>query len=266
MAERYADVIVAHTASAQFHSRAIVQFLSIGIPSARPRAHAGASVGRPDAAGPLRVVHSPSDPVSKGRDVIRGIVARLPEAGIDVEFVEISGRTHDDVMRALAGADLLLNEVYGDTPMGVLATEAAAVGVPAVCGGYYSARVMADAEPGAVPPTTFVLPDELESNVRALLQDDDARRNLGRAARAFVTERWAPEAVARRYLRLMAGDIPAEWTFDPTTSTYIEGWGIESGVRSEAIREYVSAMGTDALCLPRGSAAEGRLLEEIGSR
>ena len=264
LAERYSDVIVAHSASAQFHVRPFVQILAVGLPvSGPPAIDDSVDEHAPPETGRVRVVHSPSDPESKGTDIIRTIVASMVADSLPVDYEEITGRPHDEVIRALAGADLLIDEVYGDTPMGVLATEAAFLGVPTVCGGYYAAHLMADAPDGVVPPSRFVDPADLEAAVRELVRDRVVRRNLGRAARAFVTRRWQQGAVAERYIQLLEGQIPAPWTFDPMRQGYSGGWGIGAADRRSAVSSLVAGFGVEALALPPNSRVLEGLLAEV---
>lgn len=264
MAERYSDVIVAHTASAQFHVQPFVQFLAIGVPFALPAVTAPtADRASSFPSGRVRIAHSPSDPVAKGSDTIRRIVRSMIDDGLPIDYEEITGRAHHEVLVALSQADILIDEVYGDTPMGVLATEAAAFGVPSVCGGYYAEHLNREIPAEFVPPSRFVGPDDLEEAVRQLVTDEAHRKRLGAAARAFVVDRWQPDMVARRYLKLIDGSIPTNWHFDPAWLTYAGGWGIGDSERRSAVAHLVAAKGETALALPEDSPILRALLAEV---
>ena len=64
-----------------------------------------------------------------------------------------------------------------------------------------------------------------------------------RAARqAFVAGRCAPEAVAERLLRVLRGDIPREWVFDPRELRYVRGACLdEARTRSSSARSSTTA-------------------------
>lgn len=261
--ERYSEIIVAHPASAQFHVRPFIQFLALGVPVTVPESIQAPSDEDPSRSGQVRLVHSPSDPASKGTSIIRQIVADMVADGLQVDYTEIIGQPHADVLRTLAKADLLIDEVFGDSPMGVIATEAAFVGVPTVCGGYYAARLTADAPAGVVPPSRFVPPADLEPAIRELVIDGSLRRRLGQEALRFVTQQWQPAAVAARYLSLLDGPIPAGWSYDPRWQEYTDGWGIGEVERRSAIAEFVATAGVESLALPPRSRILDALMAEV---
>ncbi|MEO8108074.1 MAG: hypothetical protein ABI720_12230, partial [Actinomycetes bacterium] len=148
--ERYA-LVVGHPASAQLHRRPFVRFLAIGIPAWRPNLPAAIP---PD--GTFRVVHCPSDPASKGSASIRRAAASASDAGA-ITYREVVDRPNAEVLEAIAEADLVVDELFSDTPMAVLATEAAVIGRPSLVGGYYARQVHRDSPPDEIPPSFFVL-------------------------------------------------------------------------------------------------------------
>jgi hypothetical protein len=255
-AERYATVIVAHPASAQFHHRPFLQFLAVGVPFPTPL-----PVVRPRSAV-VSIVHSPSDPVSKGTAHIRDSIQALRAQGFPIEYQELIGRPHDEVLAALARSNLVVDELYSDTPMGMLGTEAASVGTPTVSSGYYAGLVAATLPQEAIPPSAFVQPDELGAMVEALVREPHRRQELGDAAQAFVSSRWQPQQVAARYLRVLEGDTPDGWVVDPADVQYLGGWGMSAKDRRQAIRRLVALAGPSALCLDDSPALRDALLED----
>ncbi len=264
--ERHADVIVAHAASAQFHKRSFVDFLALGIPVPVVGSVDEATIDDQSASpGRVRIMHCPSDLESKGTAAIRRIIHSLIRDGLPVDYEEVLGRPHAEVLRALGRADLLVDEVYGDTPMGVIASEAAAQGVPTVCGGYYATIVGAAGQDDDAPPSRFVVPEDLEAAIRELVIDGNRRASLGRAARAFVTHRWDSAAVAGRYMRLLDGPVPPAWLLDPNALDYTGGWGISQAERRLALSAFVAACGEQALALPPHSLVLDRVMAEVAS-
>ncbi len=262
--ERHADVIVAHAASAQFHTRSFVDFLALGIPVPVVGSVGEATIDDQSASsGRVRIMHCPSDLESKGTAAIRGVIHSLIRDGLPVDYEEVMGRPHAEVLQALGRADLLVDEVYGDTPMGVIASEAAAHGVPTVCGGYYATIVGALGRDDDAPPSRFVAPEDLEAAIRELVVNGNERAALGREARAFVTQRWRPEGVAERYLRLLDGSVPSTWLLDPNALDYIGGWGISQIERRSALAAFLASCGGQALALPPHSPIRGRVMAEI---
>ena len=259
MAERYADEIVALPASAHFHTRPIVDFLRVGIPSALLDA-SGEGGPSPFRGEGVRVLHSASNAVGKGTDLVRAAIGELKAAGLAIDYHEILRRPHSEVLNALQYCDFVVDEVFSDTPMAAFAAEAAAMGKPAVVTGYY-AEMSADRRAESVPPSLFEPPDRLRGAIERLVRDETFRRELGDRARAFVLENWTPAAVAGRYLRIIDGSVPEDWRWDPAAQRYLYGWGMDRQRVASVIRELIAREGSGALGLGHNADLQARILE-----
>lgn len=243
--ERYADVCINHPASAHFHEKPFVLWQAVGYPIDAPNQSAPA---RPPGKCPT-ILHAPSKPESKGSEIIKGIVARLQKKGHKVQLVEIIGRPNAEVLAALQDCDLVMDEVYSDTALGALGVEAAFFGKATVNGGYYSEQMSSDHAAALIPPAWYCLPELLEEVLEEALTNPKGRAELGARAQAFVRTNWAPGEVARRYLRLIAGDFPETWTFDPAALSYLYGYGLDADSVKTVVGEYIHRFGIDALHL-----------------
>jgi hypothetical protein len=254
LAERHATAVVAASCSAQFHRRPFVLFMALGVPF-EPAADEESRRAPVFTGRGIRILHSPSDPISKGTPVVRELIARLRAEGIQIDFVEITDRPHSEVLAALSECDFAVDELYSDTPLGRFATEAAWFAKPAVTAGEYS-RAMADEVPPAfIPPATFVPLEEVEAAVRAFISDPGYRDSCGAAIQAFVQGEWSPAAVARRFLRVIRDDVPEEWLCDPARLTYVGGYGLAPDAWKASVGAVVEAAGgVDQLGLNESSA------------
>lgn len=244
--ERSAAHVVCHPMSAQLHRRRAVAFLAMGIPR-RLDAEPAAPPQRTN--GPVRFLHAPSRAAGKGTDRIRAVVERLRATGVEVELRVVSGVPNAEILAAIADADVVIDQLYSDTPMASLAAEAAALGRPAIVGGYAWDALAAIADEADLPPTHRCHPDDLAAAIRRLATDEAYRLELGRRARRFVEERWTPEAVGERYLELLRGEAPASWWFEPGAVDYVLGAGASEGEIRAAVRGVLEAAGPDGLCL-----------------
>lgn len=250
LAERYADWIVALPASAHFHSRPFVNFLRLGIPFAAAEDEPeGERAAHPFAGSGVRILHAPSDPVFKGSPVIRRCIDSLRAEGHAIDYAEVTGRPHREVVEAIRACDLVVDSVYSDTPMAVLATEAAFFGKPTVITGYFAACIREELAADLIPPTAFDVPDELIATVRRLVVDERERRRLGDLARRFVREQWAPERVAERLMRLIDDDVPPDWVVTPSDLRYVHGWGLSEDDARKAVKAVLEAGGPSSLLL-----------------
>jgi hypothetical protein len=256
--ERQATTIVCHVLSAQLHRRPVVPFLDIGIPR---RLDAAAPRPPPSNGRAVRALHAPSRPDGKGTDVIRAAAERVRASGIDLELRVLTGRPNREVEAAIRECDFVIDEVYSDTPMAGFAAEAAALGRPAVVGGYGWDELARCSSPETVPPTHCCRPDELEGAIARLATDHAYRIDLGRRSRAFVESRWSPIAVAERILSLIAGDPGSASTFDPQSLRYVHGAGIDEDRLRETVRGVVESDGPAGLGVADKPVLERRLLD-----
>ncbi len=252
--ERHATV-VAHPASAQYHSHPFVRFLAIGIPAWRDNLPPTA-----DSNGWATVVHSPSDPAAKGTPLIRQIVAEVSAGQPGMRYVELTGRPNRDVLAAIASADLVIDEVYSDTPMAVFATEAALLGRPALVGGYYADEMLYDHPGEEIPPSFYVPPTDLLRTLQQIVDEPALAVEMGRRASAFVHDRWAPASVAKRLLVLANGESPTEWWTDPEGLRYVGGWGISNERLRLRLRSFIASVGPSALGLDHNPPLRERLM------
>lgn len=241
--ERQASVCVNAKATAHFHRRRFVDWFALGIPRATQPVTAAPS------GATLRLLHSPSRPVLKGTAQIRATVQALRAKGLPVELITIEGRPNAEVMQALRDCDLAIDQLYSDTPMAAFAAEAASVGRAALVGGYTAGRLGQAPAGLPLPPTRFVHPQALESALEALVGDRAAREALAAQAHAFVAQHWSPTAVAARLLRVLRGDIPADWWCDPAQVDHLQGCGLAEPVARERVRALIERFGAAALQL-----------------
>ena len=261
--EQRVDAIVASSASAQFHTRSFVQNLAVGLPSGGADDDRAAAENGSDPVfigNGVRILHAPSDP-AKGTAAIRDCVAEVRDAGIAVDYVEVSGRPNRDVRAAIVEAELVVDEMYSDTPLAVLGSEAAFLGTPVLVGGYYAEVIDREIAPELVPPSRFVNPERFCSELQELAGDEKRRRELGDLAQSFVHQRWSRAEVARRYLKIGAGEIPADWMYDPADLEYVHGWGIAEEQLREVLQTLIGRWGLPALAMDHNPALESRLLD-----
>ncbi len=261
--ERYADYLVNSPATAHFHERPYINWFALGIPKALPVCPgiAPQHAGRP---GPVRVLHGPSNPLVKGTAEILEVLDRLRRKGHSIELVKVQGMPNEVVLQELAHCDFVVDQLYADTPLAALATEAAFFGKPAVVGGYFAGVIDQCLDSVDVPPSLFVAPDDLEMAIERLVVDSAFRLQLGEQARQFVLSRWSLAGVAGRYLQLLNDDIPGQWWCDPAAVRYLSGCGLPQGRSRKLVALLLEHFGASALQVQDKPWLESALVEFAG--
>ena len=254
--EKYADIIINHPPSAHYHERRFVQFMRLGFPLSCPEI----KEVKPQATRRIpRILHAPSVAKGKGTDRIVAALEILRSKGHCFEYVEIQGKPNSVVIDELSRCDFVVDELYSDAVMAGFAAEAAFFGKPAIVGGYVTDRDLGDLPDGLLPPVHRCLPEQIEDAIDKLLTDVPYRQDLGRRAQEFVKQTWSSREVAERYLRIIQGSAPPDWSYDPAEIRYLHGWGLTELQARTLVHRYLDAGGVSALHL----ADKPRLVERF---
>lgn len=243
--ERYASYWINSPAAAHFHEGPFIGWPTLGI----PRNLTVASSEIRMEGGPVRVLHSPSSPLAKGTPIILDVIERLKARGYEIDFVLLQNLPNDQVLQELKRCDFVVDQLYSDAPMAGFATEAAYFGKPAVVAGYFCSYVNHCLKAEDIPPSLFVLPEDLESAIEQLVVDAGERLELGNKAKCFVQSRWNVEEVASRFLCLLNDDVPEGWWIDPKDLCYLEGCGLHRERSRKLVKSVIDHAGVAALQL-----------------
>jgi glycosyltransferase involved in cell wall biosynthesis len=260
--ERYADVLIGDLAFAQLAEKPFISYLCVGIPLAPHEIQFKADANDRHV---TRIIHCPSDLAVKGTDRIRQAIVNLQTNGYQIEFVEISGKPNQVVLEEILKSDFVIDQLYSDTPMASVATEAAFLGKPAIVGSYAPEMITQALGAQATPPSLFCHPDDIEKAIKVLICDKEFRMDLGQRAKQYVEENWISRKVAERYLQIIAGEVPQGWIFDPRTSRHVHGCGLSEEKAKEMVRNIIEQGGREALQLSDKPELEAIFVEFANS-
>lgn len=258
---RHADYVIDSPASA--HWQPTTCCLRQVIFSPAPLFAFPASTRRKRSSGRLRVLHCPSSPELKGTAIIRREIERLIESGHDIEFVEIQGQSSERVIEELQSADLVVDELYSDNYGGIFALEAMTAGVPVIVCGYAKETLDRAVPDWAHAPTFYSRPEELGEVLRRLIESPSLRRKLSQKSWEFAREVLGPTAIAERLVRLVEGEAPQDWFFDPATIRYSCGAAGTCNDIHNSVRAILDARGVDGLMLNDKPALRDYILQQV---
>lgn len=247
--DRWADVVINIGPQGHLHERPFVQWLRVGLPSCPDPLPERSEVFQPRAAGPVRILHCPSNPAGKGTPRIREMIEAVRRVR-DVEYVEVVGQPNAVVLRELRRCDFVIDQVYADYAMAGFATEAAWFAKAVLVGGLAVDSWKRELPDEAHrPPTLYCYPDQMPEMLLRLIDDEKFRVELGRRARDFVETHWHPVKVAKKLLLAMEGRLSADWYVDPKDIRYIGGWGMPPERLRDVVTRMVEAHGPESLCV-----------------
>ncbi|MBX3423874.1 MAG: glycosyltransferase [Pirellulaceae bacterium] len=265
--ERLVDYCVGAPYTSQFAHRPMINWFALGVPFQLPPL-AGISnsndVQLDSHQRPVLILHSPSHQAAKGTALIRAAIERLRAKGYDIDYREIVGRPNSEVLHEIANCDLVVDQLYSDTPLAGFATEAASFGKPVVVGGYALGELQQFVPEGMWPPSLVCHPNQLDDAIEQLLVDSQLRVALGHRLRQFMASKWTAEQVAERYLQLFAGNVNKDWWLQPSQIHYVQGYGQDESVTQDRIARLVKTHGACSLQLAHHPALQSACLKFAG--
>lgn len=258
--EKYANYIIASPTCSQYLKMPFINYFQFGLTVKVMEENYSNNdlINKPDV---INIFHAPSNLSIKGTSIIREVISKL-ESRYPVHYIEIHGKPVKEVYKHLQNADLVIDQIYSDTPMSGLATEAAFFEVPALVGGYKLTDIIESYIPGPMVPPTFICkPEDFEETLTGLLESPEKMKEMGKRAGRFVREVWSYKVVAEKYERLFNDDFPREWLLNPYDVIYTAGGGISTQNRNRIIRDFVNEFGINSLGL--NEATKNKILEEL---
>lgn len=229
-----------------FQSRRFVLHSKLGLPYL-PAKNAKTPPANPPESEKVIVLHTPSDPMRKGTALVESMVAQLQSEGFPIEYKSATGISRLEVLELMQSSDIFFDEAYSDFPASCTTVEAACNGAaPVSCG--YSAEFWARLEPEMTRALGQMKETDVLPYVRSLLQDRAKLLLKRKEAREFIEKNWSIEQVTDRYIRLIEGDVPEDWYYDPASAEDVQGGFFMPVAKARSfLSEYLRRFGVDAL-------------------
>lgn len=145
---------------------------------------------------PIRIVHVPTDRKIKGTEGIISDVNALKREGYNLELRLIENMPHEEVLGAIRGSDIVVDWINPDFGIyGLVSIEGMALGKP----------VLNHIKEEYLPfytdcPIVNTDAEGLRKNLRYLIEDEGARRDIGRQGRTYVEKIHDAEKVAEKVI------------------------------------------------------------------
>lgn len=151
-------------------------------------------LSRHQAPGPRVILHAPSSPIIKGTQVVRAAIARLRSEGYEFDYRELQGVPHEEVLRQLGEAHIVLNEFFAFVP-GVFGVEAMAAGCALLTRA--DETIETGLPTGSNAAWSVTNTADLMANLRQLLDEPETIEPLARRGRQWVIDHATASAAGR---------------------------------------------------------------------
>lgn len=180
----------------------------------------------------LSVVHSASSNKTKGSELIQ-IEVDLAGSQVPVKYEAHHKLAHDQFLKVLRAADLVIDQAYSDYPLPVAAAEAMALGKLVLVSGYFAPFTFPYSNFN--PPVFTCLPKDISKTVVQISKYNRVQREkISVEGRKFIEKNFNDHAVASRLIKLIAGENDSEITIT-SASAYNCGAGIDNSLIKKRI-------------------------------
>jgi glycosyltransferase involved in cell wall biosynthesis len=144
-----------------------------------------------------KVVHAPSIKATKGTECVTAAVEKLKKMGLNFEYIEVAGVSHQKAIQIYSKADIVVDQLRIGSH-GAFACEAMALGKPVIC---YIQNELLDTYPDGFPdgfPIVNANPDTIATVLEELLCSPEKRHEIGMKSRIYVEKIHDIRVVARK--------------------------------------------------------------------
>lgn len=145
-----------------------------------------------------RICHAPTRHGAKGTEAITQALDKLKREGLEFDFVVLEGLPQDELMKELAEADIVVDQIVIGW-YGALSVEAMALGKAVVA--YIRDDLVSELPEGVLVNAN---PGTIAARMRELIVDPQRRVELGKAARRYVETYHSAQVVAEKLSAIYA--------------------------------------------------------------
>jgi hypothetical protein len=256
-AEKYATATVNALGTSHFHIKPFVDWFYVGLPTTLADTPSPFE-DWPD--GPLRLLHAPSSPQSKGTPEIEAAIIDLQNMGYEIEYRKVENLTNKQVLENIDWCHLVVDQLFSDTPLAGLACEAAARGKPAIVGSYLADDPEVYLRNLSFGVPTFCHPDDFTAVLQKIADRNVDLPELGKDLYHFIQTQWNATDVAQRYMEIFEGKLPQAAIIDPADNRCAMGHGMRAESLPKFLQDYIRAQGRAALGVHHNPTLEAEIV------
>ena len=191
--KRHNAVILSYPAYSQYLKRQYYDIFSFGVPIV-------ASKNLMERNNRISICHIPSNKAVKGTSEIEKIFADLKcEFKDKVEISTFENISNDEVRSVLSKHDMIITELWSDTPCPFIAIEACAEGCIPIVAGNFSEQFEKIYEGNYLPPYPYVTANNIKGAVRELIINQRLRNELSSSCKSYYINNHTVERFASKF-------------------------------------------------------------------
>lgn len=249
------SVIGSPLSTGQFANRKFVNYLFVGMAKhtsiitseGKSKTHSNVD---DTASTTTSFFHAPSDPTFKGSMEIRNYLSALRDEGIDVTLKEKTGVRNHAILGEMNNCDVVVDQLFSDTPVSVIGMEAHSTGRVAAVSGYGWNKILPFlGHPNESLACFYVQPSDFYNLLKKLATDENFRVQTLRAQTQITQDFANLDKMTNHYLTILSGQVPVGWIYDPKDCDYFLGAGQHELVTKRQVAGIVAHFGERALGL-----------------
>ena len=260
--EKHVDLIICPISHSQFFEKKIIDPIFIGKPFSLKKNIGCTKSNFPDKTG-IKILHAPSKKDIKGSPKIAATIKKLNSIGIEINYLELTGVEHNDVLNAIKESDLIIDQLYSDILIPSITKEAGYLGKPVLLAGYFMDIYKHPVFSNHIPPLYHCEPENIEEKLTSILYNLNDLKKQGLFMQKYFSEHFNALLVAKRLISLTDKGIFESLALCPTDFNYIYGCGYNKREVLHVIKNYIIHNGIDSLYLNHNLTIKDKIVNSV---
>jgi len=211
--EKYADIIINHTATSHLFKKKFIPFLYIGLPTnildQNYNNFSNSKVFDKHVTKNILLLHFPSNKAAKGTSLIIKVVNELKKdfkkekIKVSIRMKILFNKSNKEILRYINKSDLIISELYSDVFLGYADLEATLLNKVSLKFGYYVKGIKKD-NPYLKFPSKIIYyyPENLKKELRNYILNEKKRKSF-MSLKNFIINNWSHDKVAKKFIDLV---------------------------------------------------------------